>query len=238
MSFEQLWEDNIYSRNQQINRYPYGDLVSVFFNSLQFLPKELLGSKKQIRVLELGSGAGNNLWFIDENGFDVYGIDGSKTACEIAKGYLEKRNSSAKIVHGYFDDLPFDDEFFDIIIDRKSTCCGTFGNINIWWNEAKRVLKKGGIIITFRYSDDSSDLIQVKNLMLEATKVEENTYKDFKSGKFEGVGIIHFASFDELKRLFSFCDIKYINKQENKTVLDTSDNKINSSEWLLVGVKK
>lgn len=31
MSFDTNWENEIYSQEKHINRYPYGELVSVFF---------------------------------------------------------------------------------------------------------------------------------------------------------------------------------------------------------------
>ena len=65
------WESEVYSKHKQLNRYPYGELVSVFFNSLKYL------KTGRLRILELGCGAGNNLWFFSELGHLVYGIDGS-----------------------------------------------------------------------------------------------------------------------------------------------------------------
>lgn len=145
MSFDNSWESLIYGKNKHINQYPYGELVSVFFNSLKYLPEDIRKNRKTTKVLELGCGAGNNLWFINELGFQVYGIDGSKTACEIGKNNLKNRGAdSVHIQQAYFDKLPFDDNSIDIVIDRESTYCGTSKNIKKWWVEANRVLKRGG----------------------------------------------------------------------------------------------
>jgi len=236
MSFDTSWEESIYSKKLQNNKYPYGELVSVFFNSLRFLPQKLLENKKDIKVLELGSGAGNNLSFIAENGFDVYGIDGSKSACENTKSNL--KNQNIKILHAYFDNLPFKDNSIDIVIDREATYCGNLKDIKSWWSEANRVLKQGGIVISFKFDDSHPDLKKIKNLLIKAKKVENNTYRNIQDGAFKDTGIAHFSSYDELFEIFSFCEIMSITKNENKIIYNNSNNKFNYSEWIIVGVKR
>ena len=135
MSFDTNRENEIYSQEKHINRYPYGELISVFFNSLRFLNTKIQ-DKKDVSILELGCGTGNNLWFLSELGMNVFGIDGSKSACEIANRLCDERNVQVNIINAHFDSLPFEDNKFDIIIDRESTCSGTQENIKLWWQEA------------------------------------------------------------------------------------------------------
>ena len=56
------WE-KLYANGEQLNRYPFGDFVSVYFNSLKYLP---LYSSSVLEVLEIGYGSTNNLWFLAE----------------------------------------------------------------------------------------------------------------------------------------------------------------------------
>lgn len=235
MSFDTSWEDNIYSKGNHLNRYPYGELISVFFNSLKYLNIEIQ-NKSEIKVLELGCGAGNNLCFFADNGFDTYGIDGSQSACDIAQESCKSKN--IHIEQAYFDDLPFEDNSIDIIIDRESTCCGTKENINEWWVEASRVLKVGGLVISFKFSDRSPSLLEINKNQIKALKIEENTYKNIEKGTFKGTGIVHFSTYDELFDTFDFCDIKYINRHSANTLYDTVDNQFNYDEFIIVGVKK
>lgn len=235
MSFDNAWEEQIYSNNLHINRYPYGELVSAFFNSLKFLPKTKLENKKEIKILELGCGSGNNLSFIHEAGFDAFGVDGSASACSIAK---ENIHENIKIAHAYFDDLPFGDNSIDIVIDRESTYCGTLEDIKTWWSEANRVLKKGGIVIAFMFSDEHPDLEKIQNATIQAKKIENNTYTDIQEGAFSGTGTAHFTSYQEIFDIFSFCEIMSINKHESRIVYNNSNSKFNYSEWIIVGVKK
>lgn len=237
MSFDSSWEENIYSQKKHINRYPYGELVSIFFNSLQLLATNAR-DREDIKVLEIGSGTGNNLWFIAQEGFKTYSIDGSRSACKIASELCKARNVKVDIQQAYFDKMPFDDESMDIIIDREATYCGTLSDIKLWWQEANRVLKKGGLIISFKFSDTHPDLIKIKEGILKAQEIEANTYKNIESGSFHNTGIVHFSTYDELFDIFSFCDIKLINANTSSTLYNTSNNQYNYAEWIIVGVKK
>ena len=236
MTFDINWEKNIYSKAHQINKYPYGELVSVFFNSLKFLKNNT--ERKNINVLELGCGAGNNLWFIAEQGFNVFGVDGSKTACEYAKKSLVDRRLKGQIHHAYFDNLPFEDNSFDIIVDRTATYCGTLQNIKQWWDEANRVLKKNGLVISFMFTDKSPHLKRIKKEKYYAEKIEHNTYTNINNGTFKNTGVIHFTEYSELKDIFHFLDIKQINIHTGDIIYNSINSNYGFSEWIIVGIKK
>lgn len=234
ITFETAWEKNIYSKEKHINRYPFGEVVSTFFNSLKYLPENW--SKESTEVLELGSGAGNNLWFIAENGFPATGIDGSESAVKLAQARAKERNVKANVLHGYFDKLPFENERFSIILDRASTYCGTMADRRAWWKEANRVLKPGGIVVCFSFHKDCKWGVLARTENGYAEHVEGNTWKNFKYGAFEGTGIAHLADREEMLELFSFCDIKRLLR--HTCSVDIGDTDYCFDEWILVGQKK
>lgn len=236
-NFDPSWETNIYSKNGMINRYPFGELVSVFFRSLRFL-NNWSEKRSETRVLEIGSGAGNNLWFFSKEGFDVYGIDGSESACRIARQQLAERECEANIQTAEFDNLPFEDEMFDIIVDREATYCGDFDAMGRTWAEANRVLRPGGLVIAFLFSDDHPDCIEARSDSSYATRIGKDTFTDSKSATFTGTGIAHFCSRKEIDDLFSFLDIKSISKHTNQTIFSSDENHARYAEWIVVGVKK
>ena len=86
-SFDPHWETEIYSQRRHVNRYPFGELVSFV---MQLYAGELRSGRK-LKALELGSGSGNNLAFLSREGFETYGIDGSPSACSLAREFLEKQ---------------------------------------------------------------------------------------------------------------------------------------------------
>lgn len=237
MSFSIEWENKIYGQSKQLNKYPYGEFVSVFFNSLQYLDKEL-ETRKDVKILELGCGAGNNVKFMAEQQFDVYGIDGSASACKATEGFLKEHGLSATIVNSLFKSLPFEDEYFDMVIDREAMYCGTISDIIQSWKEAARTLKKGGMVISFTYTDANLICQEARDGKF-AVEVEENTFTDFTDGFLKDTGIAHFTSYDELSEIFDFLDIKYINRHTNNTVYsETKKDAVSYEEWIVVGIKK
>jgi len=237
MSFDTHWERKVYSNGKQLNKYPYGELISVVFNSLKFLDFSKR-SKSDVKIVELGSGGGNNLWFLSELGFKVYGVDGSKSACDNAIELQNFRGSKAEVKNAYFDSLPFNDEEVDVIIDRCATYCGTSKDVRSWWNEASRIIKRGGLIISFKFTDTHPDLKKILDGKLSAEKIEEKTYNKIESGPFKDTGLVNFISYDEIFEIFDFCDIKSIHKHTNELIYSDDVNEYNYSEWIIVGVKK
>lgn len=235
--FDPAWEANIYSQNAHLNRYPYGELVSVFFRSLRFLS----GGQRErssVKVLELGCGAGNNLGFLCREGFDVSGIDGSQSACRIAENFLKQQGLRADIRCAEFDDLPYDDSSFDVVVDREATCCGALDDLIATWREADRVLKPGGVVISFLYSDQHPDYLRAKSDPEYAQKIEEYTFTEFQGGTFQDTGIAHFTPRSQLEQIFPFIDLRLLNHHTTETVGGDSGMSFHYSEWIIVGVKK
>jgi|APSaa5957512535_1039671.scaffolds.fasta_scaffold04183_4 SAM-dependent methyltransferase len=229
------WESEVYSKHKQLNRYPYGELVSVFFNSLKYL------KTGRLRILELGCGAGNNLWFFSELGHLVYGIDGSISAVKHSKKTLSLRGLEAEVCHGYFNKLPHDDDSMDVLIDRESLYCGLVKDIESYLLEVARVLKPGGVFITFRFSDNDPNLKLLNIGDIFGRNIEFNTWIDVDSGPFYKTGVVHFSTAAEMLSQHSFLDIKYFNEHTSKPVANQAQaNKSESSycEYILVGVNK
>jgi SAM-dependent methyltransferase len=231
--FDVSWEDKIYSKAKHCNKYPYGELVSYVFRSLPLLNKP----REEIRVLELGSGAGNNLWFLSEMGFDVYGVDGSSAAVNISRSLLKSRGQKANVSQGDFTNLDYQDGFFDLIIDREATYCGLKSEIQKTWCEANRVLRPGGVVISFMFSDSNPWLDYAKQNPDIVECLEENTCTGFDRGTFLDAGKSHFSTRKDLENFFDFLEIKSLSEVTNKVIL--GDNESGAySEFIILGVKK
>jgi len=121
-----IWE-NIFLENEW-GKYPPVSII-------KFVAKNLykVEDKDKIKILEIGSGPGANLWFMAREGFTVYGIDFSKSACDRLIKRFEKESLSDRIGEGgvlvgdYYDQLQgFEDGFFDAIVDVESLYCNSF----------------------------------------------------------------------------------------------------------------
>lgn len=189
-SFDDSWERNIYARTKHQNRYPFGELVPHVLR----LYGPRLAEGERPRVLELGSGCGNNLVFFAREGFEVHGIEGSASACEAARSLLGRESLSAQVSNADFIRIPYPDEHFDLIVDRESVCANRKQAILEIAKEVRRSLKRGGRFLSFAYSTSHG------SIELDAgTSIEANTYSDFREGPFAGCGTIHFCTEEEFR---------------------------------------
>ncbi len=133
--------EKIYNAGQN-HQYPNLDLVRIHHTHL----KKNLGN-----ILDYGSGSGENSKFLAQNGYKVYSLDSSKSACEIIKKKnLElKKKQKIKILNiKNFKKLPFENEFFENIICLSVlSLVGGKSNIKNLMTEFIRVLKPGGLML-------------------------------------------------------------------------------------------
>lgn len=108
---------------------------------------------KKGKALDLGSGLGTQSFYLAEKGFDVTGLDISKTAITSARKNARKLDLKCKFVLGNAYDLKFKDNMFDFILDR-----GCFHHIppklrDKYVEGVLRVLKKNGKYLLFAFSE-------------------------------------------------------------------------------------
>lgn len=127
---------------------------------LRFLGRKFFNSthreeRKSIRVLELGCGSGANLWMIAKEGFDTFGIDISKQAIDLAESMLNHWDANATLIKGSFEELPFEDNYFDVIVDVFSTNCLTQAAFENCLQQVARCLKPSGAFFSYTPSSAS-----------------------------------------------------------------------------------
>ena len=80
-------------------------------------------------------------------GFEVYGIDASRRAIEIAKNSFREENLEGEFkVCSMYNGLPYRGSFFDAIISIRTIHHGRISQIRRIIKEMERVLKRGGIL--------------------------------------------------------------------------------------------
>ena len=146
-----IWE-NIFVSNEW-GKYPPISLV-------KFVAKNFYKAtdRNLVKILEIGSGPGANLWFMAREGFTVYGIDFSKTACERAVQRLTSENLSDRvggILSGDYAEklFEFEDNHFDAIVDVESLYCNSFENSRKILEICFSKLKPGGLMFSQTFSD-------------------------------------------------------------------------------------
>ncbi|MBU0469180.1 MAG: class I SAM-dependent methyltransferase [Candidatus Omnitrophica bacterium] len=190
-SLETFWNDEVYCKGMQLNRYPHDIVVSfVFYNR----PKEKpVGDTK---ILEVGCGAGNNMWFTAREGFQVTGVDLSPKAIDVAKKRLEEDGLSGDLHIGEFTDLPFESESFDLAIDRAAITCVGITAAKSTIAEIHRVLKPKGKLLFNPYSKKNSSFLSGKT-------DSELLTRDMKSGPMTYINQLCFYDEQGIRQLFS-----------------------------------
>lgn len=187
------WEKDIYAKGKQLNHWPYTDVISDIIT----LTKDK--DRKKLRILEIGCGTCNNLWFAAELGLNIYGLDLSQTAIDYGKSRLEKlgfKESDLKV--GDITELDWDDEYFDIVLDRGALTQNNYERISTCLKEIKRTLKDEGLMLSHTlFGLNSTDIKYGK-------EVSENTYDHFSTEtKFSTIGLTSFFDVEAIERLFS-----------------------------------
>lgn len=148
-TFDPIWEEKYSSGHTQ--RYPWDAIVTfVFRNAPRDRPRS------EVRILEVGCGTASNLWFAAREGFQVAGVDGCESAIEYAKQRFQQEGLTGDLRVADFTQLPFEDESFDLVLDRSAlTCCG-FSACRQEIAEIHRVSRRGAKFFFNPYSDRHS----------------------------------------------------------------------------------
>jgi len=93
------------------------------------------------KILDLGCGDGYDLSQFAKRSAKVYGLDSSKEMVKLAR----KRNPEGIIEIGRFDEIPFNDKSFDIVVSKWAL--QTAAEIQPIYEEIVRVLKPRGRLI-------------------------------------------------------------------------------------------
>ncbi|TSC69946.1 MAG: Alternative oxidase/tellurite resistance protein TehB [Parcubacteria group bacterium Gr01-1014_46] len=121
------------------------------------------------QVLDLGSGAGRNSFYFAELGASVIGLEISKTAIEIAEGYIKNQNGLtydiSYVKQSIGEKFPVENDSVDIVLDVTSSNSLTEAEREIYLSESNRVLKPGGyfFVKALCLEGDSNAKFLVKN---------------------------------------------------------------------------
>lgn len=189
-AFDTIWEQ--LHQDMEWGSYPSEEVVR--FVARNFYEQE----RKNTKILDLGCGAGANTFFLANEGFNAYAIDGSETAVRKAETYLAQNHLQAHTITGDIISLPYDPNFFDCIIDNAVIYAHRLSAIQQILKECHRVLKPGGLLF-------STGLFTLQTTgAATGTKLEENTYCDEKEGIIQKRGTAHYFTEHELKETFEY----------------------------------
>lgn len=83
MALNPLWGEIFSSR--EWGKYPSEDLIRFIARNF-YKVKE----RNKIKILEVGADTGSNVWYLLNEGFSVYAVEGSNSGVNIIKSRIEK----------------------------------------------------------------------------------------------------------------------------------------------------
>lgn len=214
MSWDPVWE-NIFKNRADWGKYPPEELIRFIAKHYYHIPE-----RKEIKILEIGCGPGGGpSWYIAREGFSLFGIDGSQTAIDKAKKRFESEKLNGIFVCGSIEELPWEDKFFDCVIDIACLQHNDEHSASHIIGEIYRVLKPGGkhFSLTAKsgcWGDGSGK------------KIDNTSFMNVVEGPFVSMGIVRFAnqkSIENMYSLFSDLEIDYSIRTVNKCSKEISN---------------
>lgn len=190
MAWDPVWE-SIY-RSRDWGRYPPEELVRFMARHYYSAPE-----RAKVRVLDLGCGPGSGAsWFVAREGFTLSGIDASPTAIAKARARFSREGLVGDFRTGAIDQLPWQDGYFDAVIDNGCLTCNSEHDTVVIVAEVQRVLKTDGrhFSITPKagcWGDGTGE------------RVDDTTWRNITEGPFAGLGSTRFATAESLRRIYA-----------------------------------
>lgn len=196
MSRPPIWET--VHRERAWGRYPSIELVRfVAQHYYQASPRS------GVRFVEVGCGAGANVWYLAREGFSVCGIDVSTTAIARAREYLAAEGLSADLRAGDAGEVlrGLAGGHVDCVVDVGCIQCNTVADATALVREATRMLRPGGRCFSLLHHPESLGYGT-------GTEIEPGTFTDIEAGQLKGLGVNHFYTEAEARTLFGeFTDL-------------------------------
>lgn len=215
----EVWE-KIFQENEW-GKYPPVPLI-------RFIAKNFYkaADKKAVKILEIGSGTGANLWFCAREGFSVYALEGSQSAMQKMLERFNEENLSDAIlgteVGDYFEKLDLlKDNSFDAVIDVESLYCNHFSKSKEIVQKAFAKLKPGGVMFSMTFAEGTWGL-----------EGEECDYHALipTEGPMGGKGFTRYTTKEDIEKLYKFPNNKITDIQRQELHLD--DSKV-IKEWIV-----
>lgn len=170
---KKFWEVEYKNKIKLQRKYPaeeFSRFIGRNFRKINF------DKRKNIKVLDIGCGIGNNLNLLINENFKSYGIDISSECIfylnKIYKG--KKKKPILKVAN--MNALPFKDNYFNIIIDIFSSYAVNTTDGKKFIKEVNRCLKKNGTFFSIFPSKNSDSWIRENKKNL----IDKNTLMGFK----------------------------------------------------------
>ena len=196
-TIDKVWED-IHSV-QEWGQYPTEHVIRFVARNFYKVP-----NRSEIKILDFGLGGGAHTWYLAREGFDAYGFDGSPSAVKKAKQKLEKENLFANIICATGQEVKYQKDFFDAIIDNVCVYANVLEDISLMYNKIYSFLRTGGKLFTTTFGKKTTGYGT-------GIKIEEDTFTNLTEGNLVNRGVTHFFEKESFLSLLKKCGFKNLN---------------------------
>ena len=210
------WE-LVYQKKEQLNRYPYTEVVSFCMRSF------LHQSNEQKVALDVGSGSGVHCKFLSDLGFNVIGIEGSEAAVKNAKALFPSEKITYKRCK--FDNFDGCGEEYHFILDRLSTTHSSLNTTHNFYQNLKKYLAPGAKVLWqgFAWCNTARKF---------GVRQPNGSYNNFTSGILKDIAPAVFYQRYDLENIFNGYTIQNITLNSAENILTG----YNHSFWTLEAV--
>jgi cyclopropane fatty-acyl-phospholipid synthase-like methyltransferase len=212
-----IWEKH-YSEGNQLNMYPYPEVVRFIKNSTKTFQKD------ELTGLDIGIGSGVHMGLLEHFGYTVTGIDFSPSSIDYAKNFF--CSDSATLICGDLKDFNkhIYRKKFDVIVDRLSSTHTSKKIVKNIFCNPKKILNEFGKVHWSGFDDKNEHRLYAKNQ-------DPDAFSEFSEGKFKNLEKACFFSEAEVVEIFKNY---HISRLDRICVGDTKTG-LEDSYWLFEG---
>ncbi len=154
MKANQVEWEKVYSDDSIFHKNEFPSELIIQFVRRNYTSKIVPENRGGVKALDIGCGWGNNLKFVKQDGFDVFGIDFSVSAIESLKS-----NFGDKVVVGDISNMPFENKYFEFCFDKSAIQHNIKEDIPKIHEEIFRILKPNGKFFSTMLVEGSNGFI-------------------------------------------------------------------------------
>lgn len=223
MVWDPVWEQIFSSRAW--GRYPGEDFIRFVAQNYYRVP-----DRSAVRILELGCGPGVNMWFLAREGLGFTGVDGSRSALDIASQRLDQEcpgwQARGNLVLGDFAATVEAQTGFDAVIDSEAVCCNSYEESVAIYRRAAESLKPGGRIFVRTFATGTWGEGTGEKLGRDCWRCTV--------GPLGNTGSVRFTPREDIEELLGAFDLTSVDLI-TRTVGGTTNT---IREWIVSGIKK
>ena len=191
MKNSEVWEAIFASKES--GKYPPASLI-------RFIARNYYSAidRKNIKILEIGSGTGPNIWYLVREGFTVFGIESSPTGREITLARIREEeldlDQSTILLGNYLEIIDnFDNDYFDAIIDVESLYLNSYDATKKMIEKCFSKLKNGGLMFSQTFSEKTTGMNE-EELMYHSVRPVR--------GPLKNTGVARFTTKSDIQNLY------------------------------------